>query len=71
MHVPMSLSVLGKQVGVSFFPCRPKKAMCVRGCVHKLYGLPMSVDKTDFGLALYNHANFYRFEETSTYWSVE
>ena len=31
----------------------------------------MSVDKTDFGLVLYNHANFYRFEEISTYWSVK
>ena len=25
----------------------------------------MLVDKTNFGLVLYNHANFYRFEETS------
>ena len=31
----------------------------------------MSVDKTDFGLVLYNHAYFNRFEETSRYWSVE
>ena len=28
------------------------------------------VDKTNFGSVLYNHANFYRFEETSCYWSV-
>ena len=25
----------------------------------------MMADKTNFGLVLYNHANFYRFEETS------
>ena len=31
----------------------------------------MLVDKTDFGLVLYNHANFYRFEESSSYWSVK
>ena len=28
----------------------------------------MLVDKTNFGSVLYNHANFYRFEETSSYW---
>ena len=27
----------------------------------ELHGPPMSVDKTNFGLELYNHANFYRF----------
>ena len=32
-----------------------------------LHGPPMLVDKTNFGLVLYNHANFYRFEETSSY----
>ena len=31
----------------------------------------MSVDKTNFGLVLYNQANFYRLEETSSYWSVK
>ena len=31
----------------------------------------MSVDKTDFGLVLCNHANFNRFEETSSYWSIK
>ena len=31
----------------------------------------MLVDKTNFGLVLYNHANFYLFEETSSYWSVK
>ena len=36
-----------------------------------LHGPPMLVDKTKFGLVLYNHANFYRFEETSSYWSVK
>ena len=32
----------------------------------------MLVDKTNFGfnLVIYNHANVYRFEETSSYWSV-
>ena len=30
-----------------------------------LHGPPMMADKTNFGLVLYNHANFYRFEETS------
>ena len=36
-----------------------------------LHGPPMLVDKTNFGLVLFNHANFYRFEETSSYWSVK
>ena len=40
-------------------------------CIYKLHGPPMSVDKTDFGLVLYNHANFYRFVETSSNWSVK
>ena len=31
----------------------------------------MLVDKTNFGLVLYNYANVYQFEETSSYWSVE
>ena len=30
----------------------------------------MLVDKTNFGLVLYNHAKSYRFEETSSCWSV-
>ena len=37
----------------------------------ELHGSPMLVDKTNFGLVLYNHANFYRFEDTSSYWSVK
>ena len=28
----------------------------------------MLVDKTNFGLVLYNQANFHHFEETSSYW---
>ena len=36
-----------------------------------LHGPPMLVDKTNFDLVLYNHANFYRFEETSSYWSAK
>ena len=35
-----------------------------------LHGPPMLVDKTNFGSVLYNQANFYRFKETSSYWSV-
>ena len=31
----------------------------------------MLVDKTNFGLVLYNHANFNRFEESSSYWSAK
>ena len=31
----------------------------------------MLVEKTNFGLVLYNHANCNQFEETSSYWSVE
>ena len=27
----------------------------------------MLVDKTNFGLVIYNHADFYRFEESSRY----
>ena len=36
----------------------------------KVHGPPMLVDKTNFRLVIYNHANFYRFEETSSHWSV-
>ena len=36
-----------------------------------LHDPQITVDKTDFGLVIYNHANFYRFEETSSYWSVK
>ena len=36
-----------------------------------LHGLPMLVDKTNFGLVLYNHSNFYWFQETSSYWPVK
>ena len=32
-----------------------------------LHGPSMLVDKTNFGLVLYNYANFYRFEESSSY----
>ena len=35
------------------------------------HGPPMLVDETKFDLVLDNHANFYRFEETSSYWSVK
>ena len=38
---------------------------------NKLHGPPKLVDKTNFGLVIDNHANFYRFEETSSYWSVK
>ena len=31
------------------------------GAVCKLHGPPMLVVKTNFGLVLYNHANFYLF----------
>ena len=36
-----------------------------------LHGAPMLADKTNFGLVLYNHANFYWFGETLSYWSVK
>ena len=36
-----------------------------------LHGPPMLVEKTNFGLVLYNYANFYPFEETSSYWLVK
>ena len=32
---------------------------------------PILVDKTNFGLVLYNPASFYRFGESSSYWSVK
>ena len=36
--------------------------------VYLLHGPPMSVDQmTEFGLALYNHANFNRFVEISVF----
>ena len=31
----------------------------------------MLVDKTNFGLVICNHANFYRFDEPSSYWSAK
>ena len=30
--------------------------------MRRLHGPPVLVDKTNFGLVLYNYANFYRFE---------
>ena len=36
-----------------------------------LHGPPMLVDETSFGLVLYKHTNFYRFEKSSSYWSVK
>ena len=40
--------------------------------VTKTIAQPASVaDKTIFGLVLYYSANFYRFEESSSYWSVK
>ena len=36
-----------------------------------LHGPPMLVDKINFGLVFYNHVNFYRFEDASSYWSVK
>ena len=32
-----------------------------RGIKQILHGPPMLVDKTNFGLVFYNHANFYQF----------
>ena len=37
----------------------------------KLHGPPMLVDKTNFGLVIYNYTNFYRFKESFSYWSVK
>ena len=37
----------------------------------ELHGPPMLVDKNNFGLVLYNHPNLYRFEESSSCWSVK
>ena len=37
----------------------------------QLHDPVMLVDKTNFGLVLYNHANFYRFEKTSSCWLVK
>ena len=36
-----------------------------------LHGPPRLVDKTNYGLVLCNHANFYRFEDASSDWSVK
>ena len=49
----------------------PKLLLGRRGNRDKLHSPPMLADKTNFGLVLYNHANFYWFEETSSYWSVK
>ena len=44
---------------------------CLLGMDAKNDGPPIVVDKTFFGLMLYNHANFYQFSGTSRYWSVK
>ena len=31
----------------------------------------MLVDKNNFGLVIYYHANFYRFDEISSYWALK
>ena len=44
-------------------------------CRLSLLGPPMLTDiyiyKTNCGIVFYNHANFYRFDKTSSYWSVK
>ena len=45
--------------------------VCLSLIFLRLHGPPMLVDRTNIGLVLCNHVNFYRFEETSSYWSVE
>ena len=47
-------------------PCWLIRPICIL-----MHGPPMLVDKTIFGLVIYNHTNFYQFEETSSYWSKE
>ena len=37
----------------------------------KLHGLQILIDKTNFGLLIYNHANFYWCDKPSIYWSVK
>ena len=39
--------------------------------LNRLHGSPMLVEKTKFGIVLCNQTNFYRFEESSSYWSVK
>ena len=53
--------------------CRKEDTLTTSSFFHlsTLNGPPMLVDKTYFGLVIYNHAYFYRFEETFRYWSVK
>ena len=63
-----------RQTAVKQCQWRPEEEQGERAGVRnvdKLHGPPMLVDKTNFGLVLYKHANFYRFAETSSYWLVK
>ena len=39
-----------------------------RRSYNNIIARPGNAGKTNFGLGIYNHGNFYRFEESSSYW---
>ena len=53
------------------FDITPKTVNAAEVTLIVLLGPQMLVDKTNVGLLIYNHANFYRFEKISSYWSVK
>ena len=61
----------GKTMTEIIFVDQQIKAWEVNVKGHVLHGPSMLVDKTNYGLVLYNHANFYGFDELSSYWSVK
>ena len=60
-------NALAKARGLSFY-CFFSLFCLIFIILPLLHGPPMLVDKTKSGLVFYNHASFYRFEETSSYW---
>ena len=46
---------------------KPHQVLIRNTVLKQLHGPPMLVDKTSFGFVLYDRANVYRLEETSSY----
>ena len=68
----MNAQVFCAQHKCSSKTVRVDSLICIQcTSVFELHSPPMFVDRINFGLVLYNQANFYQFEETSSYWSVK
>ena len=58
-------------IKVYLFSLRNSQADVSGSVEFELHGPPILFVKTSFDQVIYNQANFYQFEETSSYWSVK